>query len=57
MVRYEKAIHCSFCGKEKMEVRVMIAGPKAFICDECVDVCVRIVQGTSGKEAVMVRVE
>ena len=30
---------CSFCNKGKDTVRKLIAGPKAFICDECVEVC------------------
>ncbi|HVC43363.1 MAG TPA: ClpX C4-type zinc finger protein [Candidatus Binataceae bacterium] len=28
---------CSFCGKSQDEVRSLIAGPAAFICDECID--------------------
>lgn len=28
--------HCSFCGKNRLSVRKLIAGPEAFICDECV---------------------
>ena len=34
---------CSFCGKEKEEVKKLIAGPKVFICNECVELCVDIV--------------
>ena len=30
---------CSFCGKTEQEVRKLIAGPKAMICDECVGLC------------------
>jgi ATP-dependent Clp protease ATP-binding subunit ClpX len=30
---------CSFCGKDQDHVRKLIAGPKVFICDECVDLC------------------
>jgi hypothetical protein len=32
----------SFCGKAQPDVRKLIAGPTAFICDECVDVCADI---------------
>ena len=32
----EGIIHCSFCGKSQHEVRKLIAGQRAFICDECV---------------------
>jgi hypothetical protein len=30
---------CSFCNRPQSEVRKLIAGPTAFICDECVEVC------------------
>src|SRR5262245_11713319 len=33
------AYYCSFCGKSRHDVRVLIAGPAVFICDECVGVC------------------
>lgn len=35
--------HCSFCGKTAEEVRKLIAGPGVNICDECVGLCVQIV--------------
>jgi ATP-dependent Clp protease ATP-binding subunit ClpX len=31
--------HCSFCGKQRREVRKLISGPRVFICDECVTLC------------------
>jgi ATP-dependent Clp protease ATP-binding subunit ClpX len=31
--------HCSFCGKQRREVRKLISGPRVFICDECVKLC------------------
>jgi ClpX C4-type zinc finger len=37
--------YCSFCGKARAEVRNLIAGPNVFICDECVELCRRIVEG------------
>ena len=30
---------CSFCGKRKREVRKLVAGPRVFICNECVARC------------------
>ncbi len=33
---------CSFCGKSADMVRRLIAGPGVYICDECVNVCKRI---------------
>jgi len=35
---------CSFCGKHKSEVRKLIAGPKVYMCDECVELSVEIIQ-------------
>lgn len=34
-----KAHHCSFCGKTQNEVERLIAGPSAYICNECVALC------------------
>ena len=36
-------LSCSFCGKLQREVLQLIAGPKAFVCSECVQLCVRII--------------
>ena len=30
---------CSFCGKSQKDVHKLIAGPSAYICDECIDTC------------------
>ena len=35
---------CSFCGKRQNEVEKLIAGENAFICNECVDICLDLVQ-------------
>ena len=32
-------LQCSFCGKSPAEVQRLIAGPTAYICDECIDLC------------------
>ena len=39
----QKLLYCSFCGKSQHEVHKLIAGPAVYICDECVDLCVDIV--------------
>ena len=31
--------NCSFCNKGQEEVKKMIAGPEAYICNECVELC------------------
>ena len=36
---------CSFCGKSAAEVSRLVAGPKVYICDECVAVASRIMKG------------
>lgn len=33
---------CSFCGKSQHSVSKLIAGPAVFICNECVALCVEI---------------
>lgn len=33
---------CSFCNKDKDAVTKLIAGPGVYICNECVDLCDRI---------------
>jgi hypothetical protein len=35
-------LRCTFCGKSQYDVRKLIAGPTAFICNECVSLCTRI---------------
>ena len=39
-----KELRCTFCGKSQFDVRKLIAGPTAFICDECVTLCVKVCQ-------------
>ena len=38
----KKSIRCSFCGKHQDQVRRLIAGPGAYICNECVQLCMGI---------------
>jgi ATP-dependent Clp protease ATP-binding subunit ClpX len=40
----DDAYSCSFCGKERAQVRKLIAGPKVYICNECVDLCYSILE-------------
>ena len=39
-----KPLKCSFCNKPEDRVRKLIAGPAAYICDECIEVCYEIIQ-------------
>ena len=36
-------LSCSFCEKAQKEVKKLIAGPNVFICDECVKLCLEII--------------
>ena len=38
----KKNIRCSFCGKHQDQVRRLIAGPGVYICNECVQLCMGI---------------
>ena len=38
------SLYCSFCGKSQKEVKKLIAGPTVFVCDECVELCMDIIQ-------------
>ena len=38
-----QSLCCSFCGKNQHEVKKLIAGPKVYICNECVDLCTDII--------------
>jgi hypothetical protein len=42
---------CSFCYKSEDEVRKLIAGAKAFICNECVSVCQEIIDDDREKRS------
>jgi hypothetical protein len=41
---------CTFCGKRAREVRKVIVGPDALICDECVDLCVEVLEEEIGED-------
>ena len=46
-------VRCSFCGRPQSEVRKMIAGPQgAYICDECVETCMEIIDEEFGPDFV-----
>lgn len=39
MVHSDLSACCSFCGKRQEEVKKLIAGESAYICNECIDIC------------------
>ena len=42
MAEDKKSLRCSFCGKHENQVHRMIQGPGVRICDECVNLCMSI---------------
>ena len=38
----EKLIRCSFCGKTQAQVKRIMSGPNAYICNECVQLCMSL---------------
>lgn len=54
----KRTLRCSFCGKHEQQVHRMIQGPGVRICDECVQLCMSILNdgyeegGASGLEEI-----
>ena len=46
----KKSLRCSFCGKREAEVRRMIQGPGARICDQCVHLCMSVLEEELGRD-------
>ena len=46
----ETTLRCSFCGKSQEEVEKIIAGPNVYICDECIELCIDIIEEERAKE-------
>ena len=46
-----KQLRCSFCGKPQSQVRRLVAGPGVYICDECVEMCMDIVEEAMRNES------
>ena len=45
-----KSVRCSFCGKRQEQVDRIIAGPGAYICNECVNLCMSILDDAGEQE-------
>jgi ATP-dependent Clp protease ATP-binding subunit ClpX len=45
MSKYDenKQLRCSFCGKPQSQVEHLVAGPGVYICEECVHVCLGVI--------------
>ena len=53
----EKEIYCSFCGEPQELVGRLIAGNGVYICDQCVDLCMNILEQTEELENTAVDAE
>lgn len=47
-----KVERCSFCNKTKAEVKHLIQGKKAFICDTCARTCKQLLEAGAREGAV-----
>jgi ClpX C4-type zinc finger len=55
--RGTKSYRCSFCGKAQSEVRWLVAGQGAHICDECVRLCTDSMTEEAPLDATAVRLK
>ena len=52
--KMDERIRCSFCNKPENHVRKLIAGPAgAYICDECIEICMDIIRDELGDDPYM----
>ncbi len=47
---FAESIRCSFCQKLAPEVDKIISGPGIYICDQCVQACMHILENASAEE-------
>ena len=47
----EKLIRCSFCGKTQAQVKRIMSGPNAYICNECIEICKDLLDEERAEEA------
>jgi ATP-dependent Clp protease ATP-binding subunit ClpX len=40
----KNTLHCSFCGRSRDEVKILIAGQEGHICENCVEHAQEIIQ-------------
>jgi len=41
--------YCSFCGKSQHDVKNLIVGPSAYICNECIELCNEIISDEASR--------
>ena len=47
----DRTICCSFCSKTQDQARRLIAGPGVYICDECIELCMSILEDDANLSA------
>ena len=43
-------LRCSFCAKNQHQVKKLVAGPGIYVCDECVALCQKFIDGGSSSD-------
>ena len=56
MIKFRR-LRCSFCKKNNSEVSKLVAGPRVYICDECVAIASRMMEGGSPDDSPPAKVE
>lgn len=52
MTKNQPVIYCDFCEKSQHEIADLVQGPKDIaICNECVDLCVKVIAEKRPKES------
>lgn len=51
MAKQQQPLHCTFCGRNRDEVKILIAGQDGHICESCVEHAQEIVMAEIGPEA------
>ena len=44
MASDKREVRCSFCGRGQDAVKRIIAGPNAYICNECISICADLLE-------------
>ena len=46
-----KLLKCSFCGKNETQVAKLVAGPRVYICNECVSAAAKLMEEDPSNQA------
>ena len=52
-----KELRCSFCGRPQSQVRRLLVGNEAYICDDCVSECFNVVEAEFEEEKIQEKAE